>query len=344
MASRESRPAIVVDVGSAFVRAGYAGEPAPRCVVPSPLRMLQGGGRVLFDRVGWRGVLDEFLGDLFAVELLARPQQHVVLLLENATCPRALREALVDGVLRCRPRGVAFAPALAAAAASRTALVVDVGAAESRCVAVVRGRFLAHTLRVARVGARAVARRLAGAVGGGAGDGALEDLAVRSCFVRRRGAAPPPEADGGPAAAFADLGASVPFGARRSAADALFEADAATEEEGLGALVAACLAACAVEVRKPLAANVLPVGGGAALPGFDARLLDELRARHAAGGLEFAVAYAPFARCDAAWVGGSLLAASAKPGDLPGISPGDLADRGLPDLFSVAGTDTVVAT
>ena len=56
------------------------------------------------------------------------------------------------------------------------------------------------------------------------------------------------------------------------------------------------------------------------------------------------VAYSPFPRCDAAWVGGSLLAAAAAPGALPGLSAADLDAAGLPDVFAVAGTGAVVAT
>ena len=331
--STTAKPAVVLEIGSKYVRAGFAGEAAPRCVYDSPLGAL--GDAAALGRDAWRGALDACLGDVFARGLLG--PRGVALLLENPTAPRELREALVDGVLLAGARSVAFCPGLAAAAASQTALVVDVGACESRAVAVVRGRLLAHTLVVARVGADAVAARL-GDLGATGAAAARADLAARACFARRRNGADAP----GPALAFRDGAGAAPWAARRAAADALFDADAESEEAGLGALVLDCLGRAALELRAPLAANVLPVGGGAALPGFDARLLDELRALD--GRLDFAVAYSPFPRCDAAWVGGSLLAAAAAPGALPGLSAADLDAAGLPDVFAVAGTGAVVAT
>ena len=74
------------------------------------------------------------------------------------------------------------------------------------------------------------------------------------------------------------------------------------------------------------------VGGGACLPGLDARLRDELAARDAGG--DYRVLDCPFSRPDAAWIGASLVAAAAPPGGLPGLSSADIERDGLPDLFA----------
>ena len=143
------------------------------------------------------------------------------------------------------------------------------------------------------------------------------------CFVRRRGK----EAASGPDVAFE--GASVPFQARGDSSEVLFE-----EREGLAALVHGVLRAAPIDARAALAKRVLVVGGGSLIPGLEARLLDELRAR---GVKEAGVLTAPCASCDAAWVGASLLAAATP---LTGAARG----ASLPDLFEMrAGLPEVVA-
>ena len=87
------KPAIVLEWGALYVRGGLAGEAAPRIRLASPLGALAQGGERLGETV-WRGVLDAFVAKLFAEELLTDPQQRIVLNVEDAALPRALRRAL----------------------------------------------------------------------------------------------------------------------------------------------------------------------------------------------------------------------------------------------------------
>ena len=149
-------------------------------------------------------------------------------------------------------------------------------------------------------------------------------IAVASlCFVRRRGK----EAASGPDVVFE--GASVSFQVRGDSSEVLFDGG-----ESLAALVHGVLRAAPIDARAALAKRVLVVGGGSLIPGLEARLLDELRAK---GVKEAAVLTPPCASCDAAWVGASLLAAAPP---LTGAVSGD----SLPDLFEMrAGLPEVVA-
>lgn len=116
----------VLEVFPSSVRAGFAGEPKPRCVWP----------------------LDE-IGALFTDGLLVTKMPQLgILLLERPTAPRSQRQAFVDAVVAAGPASVAFAPSTVAAAlalGTKTALLVDVGA-ESIVVAVCDGFALEHTL------------------------------------------------------------------------------------------------------------------------------------------------------------------------------------------------------
>ena len=108
---------LVIEFGTCYVRAGRAGESAPRLVLASPLAVLREPGQPgLLGPDAWRGAVDVFAAELVSLRLLARPAQHCVLLVEDPCLPRAAREALVDAVVGCGPKGVAFCPGLAAAA------------------------------------------------------------------------------------------------------------------------------------------------------------------------------------------------------------------------------------
>ena len=63
--------------------------------LPSPLGALAVGGERL-NETAWRGALDEFVARLFAEVLLTMPQKRIVLNVEDAALPRALRRALAD--------------------------------------------------------------------------------------------------------------------------------------------------------------------------------------------------------------------------------------------------------
>ena len=311
MPAPTAKPAIVLEWGAVYVRCGVAGEPCPRVRLPSPLGALAVGGERL-NEIAWRGALDEFVAKLFAEELLTMPQKRIVLNVEDAALPRALRRALADALYDAGAEKLAFAPSIACAAVggdAPTSIVVDVGSSSSRCAAVVDGLLLDSTLAYADgFGVDAVAAKLP-----------YETLecarkAVASlCFVRRRGI----EGRPGPDVAFE--GASVPFRVRGDSSEVLFDG------EGLAALVHGVLRAAPIDARAALAKRVLVVGGGSLIPGLDARLLDELRAR---GVKDAGVLTAPCASCDAAWVGASLLAASTT---LTGAARGDA----MPDLFEM---------
>ena len=320
MPAPTAKPAIVLEWGAVYVRCGVAGEPCPRVRLPSPLGALAVGGERL-NETAWRGALVEFVAKLFAEELLTMPQKRVVLNVEDAALPRALRRALADALYDAGAERLAFAPSIACAAVggdAPTAIVVDVGSSSSRCAAVVDGFLLDSTLAYADgFGVDAVAAKLPYET--------LENgrKAVASlCFVRRRGT----EAKSGPSIVFE--GASVSFRVRGDSSEVLFDG-----EQGLAELVRGVLKEAPIDARAALAKRVLVVGGGSLIPGLEARLLDELRAL----GVDAGVLTPPCASCDAAWVGASLLAAATP---LTGAARGDA----LPDLFEMKlGLPAVVA-
>lgn len=252
---------VVVDFGSSFVRAGYAGEATPRYERASPAESQDDATD-----------LTEWIGEVFAEGLLSpRMARLRILLLENPSAPRRKRNAIVEALLAVGPpEALAFAPSLVAAvgALSRpTALVVDVGFIETRALAVFHGHALVHSLCVANVGADA------------------------------------PD-------------------------DELFD-----EVDGVASLIETCVGRCALETRRHLAANVVPIGGGAMDLGFDARLHHHLHNI----GPHFSVEPGPFPRARLAWMGGSILAAIAQAESrFDGVPIDALRRHGPPDHFAIS--------
>ncbi|KAJ8613343.1 hypothetical protein CTAYLR_002234 [Chrysophaeum taylorii] len=136
LAARIRKNVVVVELGSVYVRAGYAGEATPRCVWASPTHNLE-----------------EWFVDLFARGLLAaKASQLRVVVLESPTVARQWRDARIEALVAAGPpEALAFAPtsvAAAAALARATALVLDVGASECRAIAVCDGYAVRHSLCV----------------------------------------------------------------------------------------------------------------------------------------------------------------------------------------------------
>ncbi|KAJ1454842.1 hypothetical protein M885DRAFT_521110 [Pelagophyceae sp. CCMP2097] len=342
----DSRPCIIVEFGSAWVRVGFAGEEAPRRTVSSPCRLVggrRGGGEVT--REAWFKVVAPLFADLLTTALFVREKRRVVLV-DAPTAPRHLRSAVVDAVLNQFGSAIVFAPCVTPAHAvgfRDAAVLLDVGHHETRCVAVRDGRVLMHSLCVTARGGASVATALGEILGDHRLTNLeLEDAAARACSVRRRGAGSSEAADGlldetGGLVLDGDWSCGtplkIPHAARFQAAEALFD----RIDDGpatLADLVMGCLSKCAVDVRRALAVRIVPCGGGAMITGFNARLLGDLRDAGAPWDLK--IPKVAFARSELGWVGASLLA-TAQPSDLlPGASAEDLAQDGVPDIFSVA--------
>ena len=80
----EYAPALVIDIGSGMIKAGFAGDDAPRAVFPSPLKLEPG----TWDWDDFEKILDH----TFYNELRVAPEEHPVLLTEVPMNPKSYRE------------------------------------------------------------------------------------------------------------------------------------------------------------------------------------------------------------------------------------------------------------
>ena len=217
MSTSANRP-VVFDLGSAYIKCGFAGEASPRYVLASPLGELRAREPPL-EPSEWAMELGALFSALFFRRLQTRPKDRQVLVCETGGAGGAgggaeaagLREGIATALLeQLHVACVCIAPCgLLALLPSgfTTGVALDVGWREARVTAVYDGLLLRHAARSVGGGAArvqmALRRRLAAAVAteeGGEGEGEgegglplpppteaeLEDMVVRACFVLPR--------------------------------------------------------------------------------------------------------------------------------------------------------------
>ena len=93
---------VVVDIGAAYTKCGFAGESAPRHIIPSETTSRSGivykvyDPEVAVDRHVLREVLIDFFFDIFYKYLLIKTNERRILIAENPMAPTAFREVLAD--------------------------------------------------------------------------------------------------------------------------------------------------------------------------------------------------------------------------------------------------------
>ena len=95
MTTRQILPAVVVDLGSVFIKCGFAGEGAPRLILPSPIAECLSEADPL-SVPAWERIMATLFRTLFFRTLQIKPHEHRIVICEQYLAPSALR----DGVAR----------------------------------------------------------------------------------------------------------------------------------------------------------------------------------------------------------------------------------------------------
>ncbi|TMS12021.1 Actin-related protein 10 [Larimichthys crocea] len=260
------KTAIVIDLGAAYTKCGFAGETGPRFIIPSEIRKpgQQQAVKVVQYNINTEElyvILKEFIHLLYFRHLLVNPRDRRVVIIESILCPSHFRETLtkvffkqfelLEGArLDVRYQVQIHAP-------------VDTDSTTGQSVPAVIGTIPEET---------------------------VEDIKVRTCFVSdlQRGLkiqeakfnlegtaerpAPPPDVD---YPLDGEKILHVKGSIRDSVMEILFEQD--NEEKSVASLILDALVKCPIDARKVLSENLVVIGGTAMLPGFLHRLLAEIR-------------------------------------------------------------------
>uniref|UniRef100_A0AAA9S5I1 Actin-related protein 10 n=1 Tax=Bos taurus TaxID=9913 RepID=A0AAA9S5I1_BOVIN len=211
LGSGGEKTAVVIDLGEAFTKCGFAGETGPRCIIPSvikkagmpkPIRVVQYN----INTEELYSYLKEFIHILYFRHLLVNPRDRRVVVIESVLCPSHFRETLTRVLFKYfEVPSVLLAPSHLMALLTlgiNSAMVLDCGYRESLVLPIYEGIPVLNCWGALPLGGKALHKELetqlleqctvdTGAakeqslpsVMGSIPEGILEDIKVRTCFV-----------------------------------------------------------------------------------------------------------------------------------------------------------------
>ncbi|KAH8387864.1 hypothetical protein KR093_009943 [Drosophila rubida] len=335
----QEKPPIVLDIGNAYTKLGFAAEAYPRMIIPTELVLTTTGEtKQLFDYTQTDQLYDQlvdFLQTIFFKHLLVSPKERKFVLVENVCGQSVIRETLARALfMHFDVSSVLFVSshltALSTLAVS-TGLVVDIGYSETTVMPVFSGvqimsAFKDHSYGSCAVHAEIKRQLLATGVKESLlSEQVLEDIKLRTCFVTTLERAqakineqpqqPPPSVDY--AICDDDAVIQIPGTLRESVYEILFEQN--NERDSLPHLILRAILDCSRDVRRALVESIFVIGGGSMVQGLLARLKAELQlllendnyyAAHFHGELQFKFYSCIGKQNFTAWLGGALCGAT----------------------------------
>jgi actin-related protein 10 len=285
------KQAVVIDLGSAYTKFGFAGESGPRCIVRTEVKCPETKQvkKVLYysSKEDLYDLLVEFIHTLYFRHLLVSPKDRRVVVVESLLCPTLFRETLAKVFFRhFEVSSILFVPSHLVSLCTlgvNTALILDVGYVEAVLIPVFEGVPVLHAWQAQPRAAQAVESALKALLSENSEkedfpESIIEDIKVRTCFVTSLNRAtqldavePPPDV------VYQEGGTDtfcIPGKVREAVHEVLFEQD--NDQTSISTMILDAIIKCPIDMRKPLAENILVIGGTAMAPGFKARLLNEL--------------------------------------------------------------------
>uniref|UniRef100_A0A8C5VCG9 Actin related protein 10 n=1 Tax=Microcebus murinus TaxID=30608 RepID=A0A8C5VCG9_MICMU len=329
LGSSGEKTAVVIDLGEAFTKCGFAGETGPRCIIPSVIKRagLPKPVKVVQYNINTEELysyLKEFIHILYFRHLLVNPRDRRVVVIESVLCPSHFRETLTRVLFKYfEVPSVLLAPSHLMALLTlgiNSAMVLDCGYRESLVLPVSFLELETQLLEKNKCtcGSTSAGQRQRPSFSDGS-----SFLEVRTCFVKvthvwtyaymififQRPSTPNVDypLDG-------EKILHVLGSIRDSVVEILFEQD--NEEKSVATLILDSLMQCPIDTRKQLAENLVVIGGTSMLPGFLHRLLAEIRYlvekpkyKKTLGTKTFRIHTPPAKANCVAWLGGAIFGA-----------------------------------
>uniref|UniRef100_A0AAY5EFX2 Actin related protein 10 n=1 Tax=Electrophorus electricus TaxID=8005 RepID=A0AAY5EFX2_ELEEL len=317
LGSGGEKTAVVIDLGAAYTKCGFAGETGPRFIIPSEIQRhgLQKPIKVVQYNINTEELyanLKEFIHTLYFRHLLVNPRDRRVVIIESILCPSHFREMLSKVFFKhFEVPSVLFAPShlmTIMALGVNSALVMDCGYTETLVLPVYEGIPILSAWEALPLGGKAIHKTCFVS-------DLQRGLKIQESKFNLDGLAgrpsPPPDAD---YPLDGEKILHIKGSIRDSVAEMLFEQD--NEEKSIATLVLDTLIKCPIDTRKVLSENLVVIGGTAMLPGFLHRLLAEIRLlvekakyRDALATKSFRIHSPPAKPNCTAWLGGAIFGA-----------------------------------
>uniref|UniRef100_K3WX73 Actin-related protein 10 n=1 Tax=Globisporangium ultimum (strain ATCC 200006 / CBS 805.95 / DAOM BR144) TaxID=431595 RepID=K3WX73_GLOUD len=278
MSSEKS--ALVLEIGTKYVKCGLSGERAPRGVMRWEVaKLIQ--KKPLLSATEWYTYLYPKLHSICFDYLHVNPSHRRFVICEDLVFPRAFRETLLEIVFSVlKAASVAIVPSVVMALYAtpyHTALVVDCGWTETRILPVFKGIPMQHLYTTIPTGSATCCEIITQEMAKVNPEFTVsdaEDVLERACFTQPKS----PVANVVDAEFQTDTKdpIKVPASLRTAAVEHLFIGN-----ETNGASIVIGLLELAkklpLDVRAAMLTNVFLVGGTAMIPGLPQRVVDELR-------------------------------------------------------------------
>ena len=194
------KQAVIFDVGDAYTKIGFAGEPSPRHIIPSAIRKLV--GNKLVEVKVWQHDVSEvelfetirdFVHMIYFKYLLVNPKERKVVVSESILAPNKLRKTLAKVLFsHFDVVSVLFAPGHLFALFTvgvPSALVVDCGYSETLIVPIYEHSPILAAIESFQIASKALHAHLHDellqATGKDIEEKAIENIKVTTCFVGR---------------------------------------------------------------------------------------------------------------------------------------------------------------
>lgn len=268
---------LILDIGEAYTKFGFATEPSPRMIVPTTFKFSMSQGVLPPSQKQWEEVLLKYFRFLYTERIRTNPPDRKVVVLENPFWTISFKQAVATTLFALKVPAVRFVLGTALPiyiTGSESGLIVDVGFGETRVLPVMDGFPIMNALRAIPVGMHTVQKRFLSEC---KQETELtlaqtETVVLRNCFVTgtkddSKGEVKQENLEGGGRI-------DVPYRARATAANTLFGDN--EDSFSIARSVVDSLRACSIDSRAALVRNVVLCGGTAMLPGFRRRLLEEV--------------------------------------------------------------------
>ncbi|UJR08550.1 hypothetical protein I4U23_012811 [Adineta vaga] len=303
------KTAVVIDIGHAYTKCGFAGNSSPRHIVPTTIT-IRGKEQHVFeenlDLASLRDRLTEFIRLVYYKYNIANCRERRVVIVESVITPTRTRHLLADILLKqFEASSLAFVPLHLGATYTlgrSTALVLDIGYKEAQIMPVAEGVPLAVQFDSLSCAGQAIHKQIESLLGQHGSvthqgrrqtfteaniklsEDILEDIKVRCCFISpftRAQSYSKSNSDGTfkeAASIEYPLGPEtlihIPGIVREFACEVLFEQD--IDGKSVATLILDALLQASLDLRRQFADNILVIGGTAMMPGFLHRLNAEL--------------------------------------------------------------------
>ncbi|XP_012284801.1 actin-related protein 10 [Orussus abietinus] len=283
---------VVLDIGCAYTKFGYAGEAAPRGIIRTEVKCPETKEiRQIFhykDTQDLYQLLVEFIHQLFFKHVVITPKDIRVVVIESLLSPTQFRDTLAKVMFRHFEIGsLMILPSHLMATSSLgtdTALVLDVGYQEATLIPIYKGVPVLKAWQALPLAAQAVHQYINQELKTKVPDvditeKLIEDIKVRTCFVTTLERsnkletddfpAPPPSVKYPGRKSF-----EIPGYIREKSFEVLWERD--NDNLSIPTMILDAIVKCSIDSRRELAENILLIGGTTMAKGFVSRLKTEL--------------------------------------------------------------------